>query len=177
MGRALALLQTLAAEFPRQGNDQLDFAVAHFKFRVASFLNSLAWKLVRGTDPQPDDIARAIVLAKKVVELAQRAGNFWNTLGVAYYRASDWSAAVTALEKSKTLPWAVLARGGRDGDCADWLVLAMAHWKLGHEKEARACYETGIQLLEKNPPKDYEDVADLQGFRAEAEKLLGLKEK
>ena len=57
-------------------------------------------------------------IAREAVTLAPKAGNYWNTLGVAQYRAGDAKAAVAALEESMRL------RAG--GDPYDWLFLAMA---------------------------------------------------
>ena len=81
---------------------------------------------------------RAVELAKKAVELAPKQGTFWNTLGVAHYRAGDWKAAVAALEKSEEL------RNG--GDSFDWFFLAMAHWQLGEKDEARKWYDQAVAV-------------------------------
>ena len=54
-------------------------------------------------------------------------GAFWNTLGVANYRAGQWKAAVEALEKSLQLQ--------RD-NAWDLFFLAMAHWQLGDREAA-----------------------------------------
>ena len=43
------------------------------------------------------DINRAVELATKAVELAPEGGPYWNTLGVARYRAEDWRAAIEAI--------------------------------------------------------------------------------
>ena len=71
------------------------------------------------------DPGRAVDLAKKAVELLPNVGTLWNTLGVAHFRAGDWKAAITALEKSIELH-------GEDngvpkgGECSDWLVMAIS---------------------------------------------------
>jgi uncharacterized protein HemY len=59
-------------------------------------------------------------------------GSFWNTLGVASYRAGQWQDAVDALKKS------VQFRSG--GNIWDWFFLAMAHRQLGYV-EANATTE------------------------------------
>ena len=79
--------------------------------------NELAWLLATDPNPNARDPGRAVNWAKKAVELAPNEGNFWNTLGVAHYRAGDWKAALEALEKSMKL------RNG--GDSSDWFFLAM----------------------------------------------------
>ena len=50
----------------------------------------------------------------------------------------------------------------------DFFFLAMAHWQLGHEDEARTWYDQAVEWMQKNKPDD----AELRRFRAEAEELL-----
>ena len=90
--------------------------------------------------------------------------SYWNTLGVAHYRASDWKSAIAALEKSIKL------RQG--GDSFDWFFLAMAHWKLGEKEEARKWYDRAVTWMDKNSPNDEE----LRRFREEAAKLLKVED-
>ena len=111
------------------------------------------------------DPDRAVELAKKAVELEPKEGTYWNTLGVAHYRAGDWKAAIEALTKSMEL------RNG--GDSFDWFFLAMAHWQLGDKPQARSWYDKAVAWMEKNQPKNEE----LIRFRAEAAALLGVNEK
>src|SRR5439155_5853056 len=61
--------------------------------------NELAWLLATCPDEKLRDPARAVELARKAVQLAPKVGNYWNTLGVAHYRAGDWKAAIAALDK------------------------------------------------------------------------------
>jgi tetratricopeptide (TPR) repeat protein len=102
--------------------------------------------------------------AKKAVEIAPDVKYAWNTLGAAYYRADEWVKSVTALEKSMEI------RDG--GDSFDWFFLAMAHQKLGHEKEARQWYDRSVRWMEQNAPQHDE----LLRLRAEARALLQIQE-
>ena len=88
-------------------------------------------------------------------------GNYCNTLGVSHYRVGDWKAAVVALEDSVKLR--------KGGDSFDWFFLAMAHWQLGHQDEARTWFDRAVEWMDKNSPRN----EDLSRFRAEAEELLG----
>ena len=68
-------------------------------------LNGLAWELATCAEPRLRDPAQAVDLAKKVVDLSlkqgddrdkpgrDRLGNYWNTLGVAHYRAGQLDEA------------------------------------------------------------------------------------
>ena len=104
----------------------------------------------------------ALNLAKKAVELAPKEGTFQNTLGVAHYRAGDWKAAITALEKSMELR--------KGGDSFDWFFLAMSHEQLGDKEKARQWYDRATQWMDKNQGADEE----LRRFRTEAAQVLGL---
>jgi tetratricopeptide (TPR) repeat protein len=126
--------------------------------------NNLAWLLATCPDAKFRDASRAVRLAKKAVELAPKEGGHWNTLGVAQYRAGDWKAAVTALDKSMELR--------KSGDSFDFFFLAMAHRQLADKDKARKLYDQAVQWMDKNKPNDEE----LRRFRAEAAELLGVKE-
>ena len=87
-------------------------------------------------------------LAKNACELSPNQGMYWNTLGVACYRADAFQAALDALKKSIDL------RHG--GDSFDWFFLAMAHWQLGNKGEARQWYDKAIVWMETNKTDDEE---------------------
>ncbi len=125
-------------------------------------LNSLAWLLGTGPGWQSRDPAEAVGLAQRAVSLAPGVARFWNTLGVAQYRAGDWDAAIDTLEKSAEL------KGY--GDAWDFFFLAMAHWRRGEEPVARRCFEQGIAWMQAHSS----DHDEHRRFRAEAAELMGL---
>jgi tetratricopeptide (TPR) repeat protein len=127
----------------------------------ASALNNLAWLLATCEVPKFLDAPRAVELARKAVELAPTEGNNWNTLGVAQYRAGDWPAAVESLRKSDEL-------GGEAVLGFNAFFLAMAHWRLGHQDEARAWYDRAVEWTDLYLPYNEE----LCRFQAEAAELL-----
>jgi tetratricopeptide (TPR) repeat protein len=122
--------------------------------------NHLAWLLANASEPRFRDAVRAVAFAKKAVELEPTNGAYWNTLGVAQYRAGDWHEAVSALTKS--------IAGTSGGNAYDFFFLAMAHAKLGENERSRERFERAVVWMEKNRPKDEE----LKRFRAEAAELL-----
>jgi Tfp pilus assembly protein PilF len=129
--------------------------------RTLDAMNNLAWFLATAPEPESRDPARAVELAKQAVAKTKSA-NCSNTLGVAYYRAGDWRAAIAALEESM--------RQGQGGNGFDWLFLAMAQWQLGQRDQARHWYDRAAQWMEINRSQDVE----LRRFRDEAAALLGI---
>jgi tetratricopeptide (TPR) repeat protein len=127
-------------------------------------LNDRAWVLATDLDPTKRDPTRAVALAQEAVALSPQNGKFWNTLGVALYRADDYAAAIEALERS------MKRRDG--GDSCDSIFLAMAQWNLGNSDEARQWYDKASAWMEKNKPTE-----DLLRFRAEAAELLNIETK
>src|SRR5262245_26780695 len=126
--------------------------------------NKLAWLLATLADPSLRNPTHAVELAKEAVALAPKVGTFWNTLGAAHYRAGNWAEAVAALDRSMKL--------SNGGDGFDWFFLAMAHWQLDNEEEARKWYDQAVRWMDKEAPQS----EDLRRFRAEASELLGIKE-
>ena len=54
----------------------------------------------------------------------------------------------------------------------EWFFLAMAQWRQGHKGEARAAYDRGVAWMAKHHPEHLQ----LRRFRAEAARLLGVKD-
>jgi tetratricopeptide (TPR) repeat protein len=125
----------------------------------ADLCNTFAWFLVDSPETTARDPARAVVLAERAVSLDPGAGNYWNTLGLARYRAGDFAGAIAALEES-------MSRGG--GSAYDWFFLALAHWRLGHADEACGWYRRAVKQLKSLPAPP----EDLLRYRDEAAGLL-----
>jgi WD40 repeat protein len=133
----------------------------------ASTANMQAWRLATDPDEKRRDPARAVVLAQKAVKLDPTHAFYWNTLGVAHYRAGNWKKAIKALTQSMELQRGAL-------ESFDTFFLAMAHWRLGEKDQARRWYRRAVRWLEKNKDqfltKPWQE--ELARFRAEAAKLL-----
>jgi len=185
--KAIAVHEERLAKFPEQSVQESERAVSYFDLAMllvatgrpreaeenfrkglginpksAAAHNNFAWLLATSADPKVRDPAGAVELAKKAVELAPKDGTFWNTLGVAHYRAGDAKAAVEALKQSHALL--------RDRDLSfNAFFLAMTYAKLGQRADAWMWFDRAVAWMEKNAKSNEE----LRRFRSEAEALLG----
>jgi tetratricopeptide (TPR) repeat protein len=172
--RSLSVLEKLAADFP-------NLHPSHREIR-ASHHNKLASFLLDGPAANLRDPVKAIAEARKAVNLMMRRGKLanerfvipaaraWDTQGLAHFRLRDFKAAVAAFETTvELLP----------GYGPPRYYLAMAHWKLGNQAQARTWYERGEQWMEQGKEalaKAKEEADPLRRLRSEAAALLGVKQ-
>jgi tetratricopeptide (TPR) repeat protein len=121
--------------------------------------NDLAWLRANRPDLARRDSDAAVAMARRIVEECPDAEAYWNTLGVAYFRAGDDASAVAALDRAMTL-------GG--GTAFDEVFLAMAHARLGDLEKARLEYDRAVVKAER----DYPGHPELVGFCNEAQSIL-----
>jgi tetratricopeptide (TPR) repeat protein len=122
--------------------------------------NDLAWFLVNAPDPVVQDPALAISLALKAAELHPECSTYWNTLGAVYYRAGDFRAAVTTLNRATALT--------RGGTAFDHFFLAMAHMRLENQEQARHSFAQAMLWMEQHQAGH----AELDLLRNEAKSIL-----
>jgi uncharacterized protein HemY len=108
------------------------------------------------------DSSEAVASAKQSLARAPDERSYWSTLGLAHYRAGDYSSAHAALQKSITL--------SNGGDARDWLVLAMIAWKKGQPKESRSWYDQSARWLQTHGPTD-----ELHHLRKEASEMMNIR--
>jgi tetratricopeptide (TPR) repeat protein len=128
-------------------------------------LNDRAWILVTGPIEQRDP-EWAVTLARRAVELVPGQHDSLNTLGVALYRAGKYPEAVSVLERS-------LAAGKGEYAAFDLFFLAMAHHRLGDVNQARDGFDRAVRWWSEHKDLPAQNIAELTGFRAEAEAVLG----
>jgi tetratricopeptide (TPR) repeat protein len=103
-------------------------------------------------------------------------------LGWAQCRAGRWNECLKSLEDS------CKSQKNGHGDCGQWIVMALAHWKLGtetelseqerakHRAEARQLYQRSAPKIERlarrGPPSPI--LTFLVGFRTEAQKAMDI---
>jgi tetratricopeptide (TPR) repeat protein len=164
--RAFDVLAGALARVPGQGAE----AIGHYEKAIAlrpddpEARNSLAWFLATGPEARLRDPSRAVQLGDRAVELAPKRGAYWNTLGVARYRAGNWDGAIAALEKSSAL---------QGHTSFDGFFLAMARWKRGQRDEARRVYDRAVRWMNFFKPSD----GELRRFHAEAAELLQIEDR
>ena len=131
--------------------------------------------------PGGGDPAQAVQRAEKGVAAYAKRAWYLHTLAVAHYRAGQFGEAVRRAQQSlKDDP----AWGGH---VVDWLLLAMAHERLGHADEARQWLDKAAGWLDqagKGLPKEtrfalplpsWSDRLEAQILRLEAERMIGRK--
>jgi len=123
--------------------------------------NNLAWVLISIPDDPWFDPIRGLAEARKAIELQPNDTLIWNTLGVAAFRARDWTTAHDSFMRSINL-------GG--GSARDRFFLAMTHWNQGNRDEARKDFDIALAALKNEP----EDDPELARFHAEAAALMSL---
>jgi serine/threonine protein kinase/Flp pilus assembly protein TadD len=154
-----ALLQALA--LVRADIDKV-VATGGYARQLASIHNDLAWLRATRPDEPFRNVPAALESARQAVALDPKIGNYWNTLGVAQFRAGQCQEAVATLHKSMELR--------RGGDSLDWFFLAMAHERLGNHDEAANWHRRAVEWMDKHKAGDPE----LRRFRTEAAQLMGV---
>jgi tetratricopeptide (TPR) repeat protein len=129
---------------------------------VAEAENNLAWLLATCPATELRDPPQAVIHAQRAIELAPGQGNFWNTLGVAFYRDGQYDAANDALHRSIELR--------TNGDSFDWFFLALVELKQGHKTQAEEWFGKAVNWYQTSRPNDEE----LRRFHVEAATALGV---
>src|SRR5262249_31156360 len=125
----------------------------------------VAWVLAELPVPKYGDPALAIEIARKVIQTNPKDSLHWRTLGLAQYRASDTKGAIESLNEALRLE--------TRQPIHTLLFLSMAHGRLGNREQALSCYDKAVGYIKKSGGTRDEQML---GFRAEAAKLLGIKE-
>jgi tetratricopeptide (TPR) repeat protein len=149
--RALELLAGLADEFPER---------PEYREGWLDHLNNFAWLLATASDPAVRDPSRAVSWAATAVEQAPECSIYWNTLGVARYRAGNDRGAIEALGRSVEL--------GSGGTSFDHFHLSLALARCGDQAMARTWYHRGVAWMGEHRPRQ----EALSRLRDEAASLL-----
>ena len=129
---------------------------------IAEAHNNLAWLLATCPNSEMRDPPESLRHARRAVEVEPQQGNFWNTLGVAHYRAGELNESRNALHRSLELRNA--------GDSFDWFFLALVDFNDGKPEKSREWYDKAVAWYLNYRPQDRE----LRQFHIEAAAALGL---
>jgi len=144
------------------GSSYKDSPRREFSSVVAEAHNNLAWLLATYPIEQLREPQAAVEHSRLAIEIDPGQGTFWNTLGVAYYRAGEIDEAKRALHRAMELR--------NEGDSFDWFFLALVHLKQGRRDDARQWYDKAVKWYQRAMPFDRE----LYRFQVEAARELGL---
>ncbi len=124
--------------------------------------NNLAFLLCDCQEVELRDPHQAVALATQALAQSPQQSAYWTTLGLAHYRAGEWQAALTAIDKSMAF--------GADNTAQNWLLRAMIEWRRDDRQQAQAWYAKAATWLEHNPMTD-----ELYHFRREASDMMGIQ--
>ena len=133
--QSLDILTRLTARYPDTPDVQR---------RWCNCANDLAWLLLNHPDRASRDPETALAFSNQVVQRCSDCGTYWNTLGVAYFRAGDFKAAITALDQAISL--------NGEGTPFDHIFLAMAHARLGDPAQAQQWLAQAVTGKEQGYP-------------------------
>jgi tetratricopeptide (TPR) repeat protein len=133
----------------------------------ALLANNAAWACCLVPDAVQDALEVARMAERAVADMRGRHA-YLNTLGAARYRAGRLPEAIQALEQG-------MKAHGRGGVVEDWLLLAMAHFRLGEMNRARRWFTKAAEALDREEPDStvawYERL-QRRVLRREADELL-----
>jgi serine/threonine protein kinase/Tfp pilus assembly protein PilF len=160
--------QAAAQAYAGQAKELLTEAIERSK-DDAGGLHMLARFLANHADPRFRMPAEALQLARSAFDKAPRSSPWflWQTLGIAHYRAGNWTDSIAAIEQSMKIR--------KNGDCEDAFFLAMAHWQRGDpgdKKQARVWYDRAVGWMNKYDAQSEE----ARRLCTEAAALLGIKD-
>ena len=115
-----------------------------FQHDYLANLNDLAWLLLNESLIDDPRIRRSVLLASQAVQGEPENSVFWNTLGIAHFRQTDYFQSLQALIKSVGLE-------PNGGTAFDFYYLAMANQRLGYESPALEWYNRAEYWVEQNP--------------------------
>jgi tetratricopeptide (TPR) repeat protein len=113
--------------------------------RPPDSLGHFAWFLLFCRDESFRDASSALALADAGLAEVPRHEMLHQVRGIALYRLGQYRAAIDAVRQS--------AQPLGKADIVGTLFLAMCHWQLGNEKEAREWYAAGIDWIANQQPQ------------------------
>jgi tetratricopeptide (TPR) repeat protein len=135
----------------------------------AEAANSVVWACTVAPDALPSYTAVAD-LARRILAPAANDANARNTWATVLLRSGDAAGAIRRLDE------AIALRQPGDADPTDWLLLALAHHRLGQDDKARPLLEQAARWMDSESrmaTQSWDQRLALRQLRQEAEKVLG----
>lgn len=136
--------------------------------RESSLSNQLAWYCLTGPSEtrQPE---RALALARRASDGEAGSGGYFQTLGIAHCRCSEWKPATDMLQCSLA--------AGSSTPAHDWYFLALGWHNLGNARLAADFFDQAVYWHDTHEPRlDWLSRRELQDIRREVEEQLSLAE-
>ena len=117
-----------------------------------------AFQMARACSAAPCEAVEPSRLVQWATQAAATNAQPWHkhVQGLAYYRAGQFELAIEKLKESNESGWKEDPAGAQN-----WLVLAMAHQRLGHDDEAHECLITARKRIEQAQPKKPSEPIDM----------------
>ena len=123
-------------------------------------MNSWAWTIVTLQDASPSEIAQAIELVEKAIQVVPDGPDKWNTLAVGLARLERWEEAETAVKKAIEL--------SKGGVWFDWIVQSMVDSAMGRPESAREWLLKAQEFQKSHEPRNTQQIR----LSAMAQKML-----
>lgn len=150
--------------------DRIEESIAAFEVALEeapdpTTINNFAWLLATVSDKSLRNPLKAIELveASIVGTTGRLAQQQWNTLGAASYDAGRFEDAIAALTTAQDA-----YDDGQGPNPYGGFILAMAHWQLGNQDEAKTCLELAENGLANHTSND----TQLLRLREQARQLI-----
>ncbi len=139
--------------------------------------------LARAWGVSPDPVVPAQQIVERAGKAVQADRTPWNlhVLSLAHYRNGEFKRAIERAEESNGGNWVGSAKA------LNWLVLAMAHSRLGQAADARQSLQRALELAGRASPVQLpgvawpdmgpQDLVECELLRREAEELINPKSK
>jgi WD40 repeat protein/tetratricopeptide (TPR) repeat protein len=141
------------------------------------------------------DLGQLVELMRQAVKDRPESYDIRSTMGGLLYRNGDYQGAIDTLHEAMNLNKNTAADStasnqsvnhDKDGTAFDWVVLAMAHFRLGHQQEAEKWLQQAddrLQMIDSDPIAEdpnytwhWNDKVQLRALYKEAEELIRKKD-
>jgi serine/threonine protein kinase/tetratricopeptide (TPR) repeat protein len=104
--------------------------------------------LIRTLALAPQPVMPPAEMVLRSHQVVKNNANAWHlhALALAHFRAGEYDLAIQRARESDTMLWHAPARA------QNWLLLALAHQRLGHTDEARSWQDRALQAIEQEIP-------------------------